>query len=71
MSTRFMFWLELDKSFTFDVREVRRPKNEQFRPGAGCQIVPGYHGNGIQFARASLASSQKVVTFVFLVWLGR
>ena len=65
-----MFLLELEKSFTFDVRVVRRSKNEQFRPGAGCQSLSSYHGNcifSLLNARANSISFRDVVTFVFSV----
>ena len=38
----FMFWIELEKSFTFDVREVRRPKMSNLAQGQDakmCQVT--------------------------------
>ena len=48
--------LEFDKSFTFDVRVLRRVKNEPFRLGDGCNNVRCYHSNGKQFGKFARAN---------------
>ena len=47
--------LEYGKPFTFDVRAVRRPRNDPFRPKAEFKIVPSYHGNGNQHVKLARA----------------
>jgi hypothetical protein len=62
-------WLECGKSFTFDIRVVRRSRNEPFWPGDICHIVPSYHGNGnksVKLARAMLCWWQNSITAPWL-----